>query len=273
MGAHLRAAAKSPEDPSAVHDLRVTIRRFGQALRLFPEVFGAGAAKKIKRRLKKMMSLLGEVRNLDIALDVLRAAEAEPDAHLLGTLLSGRGRAQKHLEGRLKSWRKADVIGGWTSLLESRARGVRSLTKARKGLSLLVDRFFHAGNEATAGEVPYQHLHRCRLLGKRLRYTIEMFGAETFDSTSREEFQSRLTALKKLQDHLGGLNDCVTVIALIEGHVAAKNQIARLLARRKEGFRTFWRKRFDAGEQQRWLDSLQVRGQENGTIPTSSRRG
>ena len=53
----------------AVHDLRVTIRRFAQALRVFKPCFHGKELRKIRRELKRIMVVGGEVRNHDIALD------------------------------------------------------------------------------------------------------------------------------------------------------------------------------------------------------------
>ena len=42
LAVELRGAARSPDDPDAVHDLRVAIRRLNQALRVFPECSSLG---------------------------------------------------------------------------------------------------------------------------------------------------------------------------------------------------------------------------------------
>ena len=49
-------------DVEAVHDLRVAIRRFGQSLVLFKDVFAGKDVKKIRRRLKELMKLTNEPR-------------------------------------------------------------------------------------------------------------------------------------------------------------------------------------------------------------------
>jgi len=63
-------AAKKPA-PEEVHDLRVGIRRFSQGLRLFADLFPTWEVKKIKKLLKRMMRLTSEIRNRDIALELL----------------------------------------------------------------------------------------------------------------------------------------------------------------------------------------------------------
>ena len=55
-------------DVEAVHDLRVSIRRLAQCLRLFSQFFPRERTKKIQQKLETVMDLASEVRNRDIAL-------------------------------------------------------------------------------------------------------------------------------------------------------------------------------------------------------------
>src|SRR5689334_12693029 len=54
-----------------VHDLRVAIRRFSQALTLFKPYLESRERKKIRRRLKDLMGYAGDVRDCDIAVKLL----------------------------------------------------------------------------------------------------------------------------------------------------------------------------------------------------------
>jgi len=60
--------------PDAVHDLRVTIRRFSQSLRVFAPFVPKRQAKQVRKRLRHIMDLAGEVRNRDVTMDLLAAA-------------------------------------------------------------------------------------------------------------------------------------------------------------------------------------------------------
>jgi CHAD domain-containing protein len=64
---NLRRAAKHPEDPEAIHDLRVSIRRVVQACKTFGALLDPAPIKKLRRRLHKVMELCAAVRNCDIA--------------------------------------------------------------------------------------------------------------------------------------------------------------------------------------------------------------
>jgi CHAD domain-containing protein len=69
----LQHAAAEP-DEEAVHKLRVSIRRFQQALRLFAQFLKPGGVEKIKTRLRGIMRIAGELRNLDIAIALTKDA-------------------------------------------------------------------------------------------------------------------------------------------------------------------------------------------------------
>src|SRR6516162_2098998 len=60
----------------SVHDLRVAIRRFAQALRVFKVCFRGKELRKIRRELKGTMSAAGEVRNHDIVLKLLAKSKS-----------------------------------------------------------------------------------------------------------------------------------------------------------------------------------------------------
>ena len=66
----IHRAAKVP-GPEEIHDVRVSIRRFSQGLLLFHDFFPPWEVKKIRRRLKRMMSLTSEIRDRDITLEFL----------------------------------------------------------------------------------------------------------------------------------------------------------------------------------------------------------
>ncbi len=96
--------AASLGTPDAVHDLRVGIRRFNQCLRVFRDSFPRGAVRRIRRELKNIMQMAGEVRDLDIAMELLKMAKVRHDP----VLAHDRRRAYKQLAGALKLWSQHD---------------------------------------------------------------------------------------------------------------------------------------------------------------------
>ena len=72
-------------DAESIHDLRVSIRRFQQCLVVFAQFFPHGQAKKIRGRLHQIMQIAGEIRNRDIALELLQKSGLPADADIEGT--------------------------------------------------------------------------------------------------------------------------------------------------------------------------------------------
>ncbi|MCC6860146.1 MAG: CHAD domain-containing protein [Bryobacterales bacterium] len=91
-------------DEESIHDLRVAIRRLSQCLRVFEQFLPSGRTRKTRRRMKRIMELAGEVRNRDIALQLLREAKVE-DGELAVRLVQERRQAQRELSSELKAWR------------------------------------------------------------------------------------------------------------------------------------------------------------------------
>src|ERR1017187_6125566 len=67
-------------DADSIHDLRVAIRRLSRCLRVFAPFFPVGSWKKIRRQLAGLMKATGEVRDRDIALQLLAEARVSPRA-------------------------------------------------------------------------------------------------------------------------------------------------------------------------------------------------
>jgi CHAD domain-containing protein len=85
-------AARQP-DADAVHDVRVSIRRLTQCLRVFGEFFPKGRTRRTRRELKKLLGLAAEVRNRDIAIEFLSGAGLAPGP----ALALGRTTAERRL--------------------------------------------------------------------------------------------------------------------------------------------------------------------------------
>jgi CHAD domain-containing protein len=95
-------------DADAIHDLRVSIRRYTQALRaLQGGVVPKAEVQKKRRPLKHTMELTANVRNRDIALELLAEAGVEPDSRLAAKLKRQRASACKVLVGSIAKEPKA----------------------------------------------------------------------------------------------------------------------------------------------------------------------
>ena len=64
-------SAERLKDSDSIHRMRVAIRRLQQAMRVFEQYLPGRSAKRIDRELRDVMKAAGEVRNRDIALQML----------------------------------------------------------------------------------------------------------------------------------------------------------------------------------------------------------
>ncbi|HXF27453.1 MAG TPA: CHAD domain-containing protein [Bryobacteraceae bacterium] len=247
-------------DADSVHDLRVSVRRFDQALRTFGGLFAPSASKPIRKELKSLMRLASGVRDRDIALEFLderretmpvpedlRAGPAEERTELAGELIDV-----------LQRWRKAELTAMWKAkLLQSagRADGAGSDRCASDVspalLTRLAQKYFKAGRESVSRaptEQGHRQMHRLRLKTKRFRYTLELFRP-----VYGEDFEARLKRLQELQRHLGKMSDALAIRRLVKRDAALAKELKLKADEELSGFRDYWRNDFDAaGEQQIW---------------------
>jgi CHAD domain-containing protein len=101
-----------------IHDLRVSIRRFSQCLRVFAQFFPSARRKRVRKRLRNVMGLAAEVRNCDVALELMREAGIEEGAATARTLARKREDAIGLLYGTLKRWARRDFSRRWRAQLE-----------------------------------------------------------------------------------------------------------------------------------------------------------
>lgn len=72
--------------------------------------------------------------------------------------------------------------------------------------------FYRTGREAFA-KGDYETLHEFRIAAKKFRYALELF-----QFLYGPKFAEKLAQLKKLQDHLGRLNDLATARTVVDAH-------------------------------------------------------
>ena len=108
----VRRAAKHP-DEDAIHDLRVSIRRFSQCLREFRQFFPRHELRKILKQLGIVMDLAAEMRNRDIAIELIGGPAGENGTELLSNLRREREQAKRKLTRALVQWRRRDFSRKW----------------------------------------------------------------------------------------------------------------------------------------------------------------
>src|SRR5262245_54568712 len=112
LGSQINTTAQS-HTPEAVHDLRVSSRRFSPTLAVSKPFLPTRSARKMRRRIKALMIRSGAVRDCDIALKLLNHSKAEDAAVVEVKLRARRAEAEKALAVLLKPWYTEDLLSKW----------------------------------------------------------------------------------------------------------------------------------------------------------------
>jgi CHAD domain-containing protein len=231
--ARARAALAAGDDPEALHDLRVALRRLRSQLRAWGDELGPLAAGKLRRRLRELAASTNPGRDAEVGAGLARrlAGEARGDPSAPPARADpGEVRAAEALAARLER-RRDEVRAGladtgvarfdalharlrarlatWEVRLDAEAPGTPTL---RAALAAAIASHSRTLAEALAGaRAGDEAAHRARIEAKRLRYLIEPVAGEL------EAARAPLAALRALQDLLGDAND----LAVLAGELAA----------------------------------------------------
>ena len=99
----------------AIHDLRTSIRRLNETLRVFEDLFPRGAATTVRNDLRAAMRLAGEARNVDIARELMTKAKLEPDP----SFTADRATAEDKLMNVLAGWNRGAAYKAWREQLNA----------------------------------------------------------------------------------------------------------------------------------------------------------
>jgi CHAD domain-containing protein len=207
-------AALEQGDVTALHRARVASRRLRELLPVLQ--LESAVARKLNRRLRKVTSRLGNVRELDVLLllidelHVSRRARGAALSRVGITVAKGRDEARKRLASKLpianmsRLGRKLDrLVEELRSTEESSsktaARHWRWAAEAR--VAGRASRLTEAIQEAGAVYLP-ERLHAVRIALKKLRYAVELLREIGAGVTAAD-----LRALKRGQDLLGRMHD------------------------------------------------------------------
>jgi CHAD domain-containing protein len=108
----VRHAAKQPNE-EAIHDLRVSIRRLSECLREFQQFFPRRETKRILKQLGEVMDLAAEMRNRDIAIELIGKNGRPAESAFVAHLRQEREEAKRELSRTLVKWRRRDFSRKW----------------------------------------------------------------------------------------------------------------------------------------------------------------
>jgi len=222
---HLRinetAFLEGPRDPSALHQMRVALRRLRSALSLFSPLFEDDPrAAALADEIKRVTEPFGTARNLDVFLhDTLPAlAEHNNGDPSLDRIEERAQAAREQAYGAVQ-----DILNSpqWRGLILDIAGWIEAGPWSGQDAARQDGRHFAAGildkarRRVKKRGRGLRHLdahtrHRVRISAKKLRYGAE-FLAGLFPKPKAQERQEAFgDALSDLQDYLGALNDIET---------------------------------------------------------------
>ena len=211
-------ALREPErDIEFVHQLRVATRRASAALEIFAECLPPKVRKTTRSTIRNIRRAAGKARDWDVFLarlvDDANKVPADDRATLdmlVGYAMAHRLPAQDGLEESCRDYPFGfeRCMAETVSAIGHRGGGKAPLaTFVRPLLGRLLDELNQA---AVCDRSNYQHLHDTRIVGKRLRYAIEMF-VDCFGPALRATLYPAIT---EMQQVLGDVNDHFNAVRL-----------------------------------------------------------
>ncbi len=218
-------------DVEGVHDMRVAVRRIRNALQVFEGYLEAAALVPHKKGLRRLGRVLGAVRDLDVFWEKTSAYQetfAEVERPSLTLLKQAWEEACARARRELVAYLNSEEYANFKAVFE------RYLSRPPEALAAPVARFqpHHVADvvpvaiyERFAAVRAYERWldedalpedYRClRIAARGLRYTLEYF-REILGTGAKPAIER----VKKLQDHLGDLQDAVVAIERLD-HVLA----------------------------------------------------
>lgn len=211
-------------DPEELHDMRVATRRMRAALRVFDGHIDARALKPFGKMLRRTGRALGAVRDLDVFRDKARhyldrlpaSGQSELDP-LLSAWQTEHDKAREDLLAFLDSDLYAGFKEHFGEFLHRPGAGALPIVSEKDeprphrvrhvlpGLLFQKLAQVRAYDEWLSGaDAALTRYHQLRIACKRLRYTVEFF-----QGVLGPEAQSLIAVIRRLQDHLGNLQDAV----------------------------------------------------------------
>jgi CHAD domain-containing protein len=177
------------DEPAAVHDLRVSVRRLRSCLRVFRRIFLADGIRTVSTELAWLSGVLGEARDVEVLREwISNSMHALPDDLTLGPVWAELDRLLAKREARTMAAVRETISGSrylalnnsLDNVLVNRPYRRKAGRRARKVLPRQVKRSYRkvlsAVDEAAK---PHRHerdlaLHNVRKKIKRLRYACEV---------------------------------------------------------------------------------------------------
>jgi CHAD domain-containing protein len=224
------AGTRKGKDIEELHDMRVATRRMRAAMQVYGEYLDRKQMGPYVKGLRRTGRALGAVRDLDVFhekmqhyLDTLPAAQQDDLDPLLVAWRAQREVARRRMLDYLDSDRYVRFKTEFSAFLKKKDAGSLS-TFGGEGEPIPY-RLLHVVPVAVHGrlaavraydewvtgpDVPLERLHQLRIACKALRYALEFF-----EEVLGPEAKELIDTVKKVQDHLGDLQDAVVACNLL----------------------------------------------------------
>ncbi len=212
------AALSHEESVEYVHQLRVASRRAEAAMEMYRELLPEWRAAWVEEQLGRIRKHSNDARDDDVLVRRLEAVDASAAGKLLQHVRVHRVESQRPILKVYENLTKKN--GRFGRRVEKLLSRVRLRGKGRKSkeptyrewadshLRPILDAFYTTSESDLADTAD---LHQFRILGKKLRYAMELLSA-AFGSELR---RTAYPLLEKLQDELGKVNDHAAAIERI----------------------------------------------------------
>ncbi len=224
------------DDPEAVHDFRVALRRLRTWLRAFRPLLDDAVTRDTRRRLRRLWRLAGDARDLQVqhawltdATSGLNSAAMAQARSLAAEFAPSVARAQRKLTRRVVKdlpRASAELAGR----LERERRDVGALSGAGTAMSAAMARLLRTQLEELQANMirlrrrrRLELAHPVRIAAKRLRYLLDAFERSSRLATAATR---RLAAL---QDVFGDLHDAQVLARRIGATSGQRNRRASSL--------------------------------------------
>ena len=217
------------QDPGALHQYRVAVRRMRALLSVFDEVIHGRRQLSLKRDLQWVMSALAPARDMDVLRAEALQSEGYPKsprkrrAALTSRIAAQRLRAYRRAARALQSPRYLGLLaavapesatGIWASDADAVRAGKRDAAKfLRREVRHRRTRLVRKGRRLP--ELSARQRHRLRIRAKQLRYAVEFLDAIPSRRAPPASHRELLHALRQIQAHLGALRDAEIQEALL----------------------------------------------------------
>lgn len=208
-----RAAHACDEDVEYVHQLRVATRRAVATLRIFRLLLPGQLVDRLRDLLRQVRDATGEARDLDVLLE--RCTAAGDRFASLDDLVAWIGQRRRRAQSDVVAAEDAvlgPLLACTKEVLAHLRRCARTEKRGRRALNSTLKRrcrrparrFLEALDGSLATD---EHLHRFRIAGKKLRYTLEAIPTLGRNPRGGREY----ARLQAMQQELGNINDYVQI--------------------------------------------------------------